>query len=550
MEVLFLVGIAIAVGYAGGKLAELLKFPGVVGYLIAGLIFGPSFLNVFNISLLEDMRVFHGFALSLIAFIIGSEMKTATLKEMGKGMSLVILSESFVAFALVAFGVYLLTGKWYLALTFAALAPASAPAGTVAVLQESKAKGRLTNALYTVVGLDDGLAIVIFAFAIAIARLILTGEPVSFSNILTGPVLEIIGSVALGTAAGLLVGFAGRTVTGQGPVLVITLGGVLLCTGLAEQFHLSLILANLALGMVFVNLFPVVNRKAYGAVQPVSMPAYIIFFFIAGATLQVKLLPAMGLLGLVYILCRSAGLIGGAFAGATLSKQTPIIRKYLGVGILSQAGVAIGLAVLAAAEFRPLGDEGRNVAVAVVNTIAATTIVFEIIGPIGTRFAVSRAGEVGLNITEEDLIERYKVADVMQAKLPAIDTGDSLNDVIKVVSASDSYYYPVIDADDKLVGGITLHGIRNTFATQEINDWLVALDIMEPVGPTITPDVRLEEALEQGRKLDADYLPVVSSPESLRFVGLLDFRNVQRRLSTEVLEKQRKAATLSAPTAG
>ena len=155
--------------FAGGKLVHCFTLPGVVGYLIAGLILGPSFLNVFSLPLLDRLEAFSGFALSLIAFIIGSEMKLSTLREMGKGIGIITLLESFGAFFLVAAGVYLLTGKLYLALIFGAMAPASAPAGTVAVLQEYKAKGRLTNALYAVVGLDDGLAIMIFAVAVALA---------------------------------------------------------------------------------------------------------------------------------------------------------------------------------------------------------------------------------------------------------------------------------------------------------------------------------------------------------------------------------------------
>jgi len=124
------------------------------------------------------------------------------------------------------------------------------------------------------------------------------------------------------------------------------------------------------------------------------LPIYIIFFVIAGAHLQIKLLPVMGFLGLIYIICRTSGLIAGAFFGATISKQDPAIRKYLGLGILSQAGVAIGLAILVTREFGSLGKAGQDLAVLVINTIAATTIIFEIIGPIATKFAISKAGEM------------------------------------------------------------------------------------------------------------------------------------------------------------
>ncbi len=544
MNPLFFIAIAIIFGFIAGKVVQRIKLPGIVGYLIAGLIFGPSFLNIFTPEMTEKLNVFTGFALSLVAFIIGSEMKITTLKEMGKGIGVITLFESLGAFIIVTAGVYLLTRKLYLALVFGALAPASAPAGTVAVLQEYKAKGRLTNALYAVVGLDDGLAIVIFALAVALSKLLLTGQAISLSALTRGPLLEISGSIILGCLIGTVSGFLMRKLVANESILAVSLGSVLICTGIANYLHFSLILANLSLGMISINLFSAVNQKAYKALQSISLPVYIIFFFIAGAHLQIGLLPSMGLLGLVYLLCRIAGLIGGAFFGATITKQNPIIRKYLGLGILSQAGVAIGLSILAATEFRSMGQQGSDLSLAVVNTIAATTILFEIIGPIGTRFAISKAGEIGVNITEEDLIITYKVSDVMHSQPPAIHAGMSLNEVIKIVGSTNSFYYPVVETDKKLIGAITLDGIRNTFATQELNDWLVALDIMEPITAKITPNIPLSDALELTKRLSIEYLPVVVSNEDDKLVGLLDTLAVRRTLSAEVLLRQQKADSI------
>jgi len=541
MNLLFLISIAILFGFVGGRIAQRLKLPGVVGYLIAGLFFGPSFLDVFNDKLLEDMNIFAGFALSLVAFMIGSEMRLSTLRELGKSIGVITVLESFGAFLLVAAGVYLLTGKMYLALVFGAMAPASAPAGTVAVLQECKAKGRLTNALYAVVGLDDGLAIMIFAVAVAVARFLLTGGDLSVGTLLEGPALEISGSIVLGCVIGAVGGFFTRRLSGSEAVFAVSLGSVLVCAGLAIYLHVSLILANLSLGMVFANMYPVANRRAYRAIKSVTLPIYIVFFFIAGAHLRIALLPSMGLLGLVYVLTRIGGLVGGAFLGAVISKSSPVIRKYLGLGILCQAGVAIGLSLLVSGEFRNLGEEGRILAVAVVNTVAATTIVFEILGPIAAKFAIVRSGEFGVNITEDDLIESYKVGDVTQRDIPVISAGLSLSEVIRIVSDTDYFFYPVVDNAKKLIGKVTIDGIRKTFATQELNDWLVALDVMEPVSFKLTPDVILSEALDKFKRLGAENLAVVTSDEDDRLVGVLNDRAVHRTLSAEVLARQQKA---------
>ncbi len=394
MDILFFIGIAILSGFIGGKLSNRLKLPGVVGFLIAGLIMGSSVLHIFSLKLLDEIAIFNDLALGIVAFIIGSEMRMSNLRKMGKGIIAIIFSESFGAFFLVALGVYFLTHKLYMALIFGAMAPASAPAGTAVVLQEYKAKGPLTNALYAVVGLDDGLAIMIYAFAAAVSKLLLTGGTISFLSVLKGPLIEILGAIVLGSLIGILLGYFMRKLHRRNDALAVSLGAILVCTALAKYFHLSFILANLSLGMAFANLFLFASRRTYEAIQSITLPIYIIFFVIAGAHLQINLLPSMGFLGIIYIVARSLGLIGGASFGATATKQSSILRKYLGFGILSQAGVAIGLAILVTREFVPLGDAGRDLSVLVINTIAATTIIFEIIGPIATKFIITKAGEI------------------------------------------------------------------------------------------------------------------------------------------------------------
>ena len=395
MNILFFIGLAIIFGFYIGKLVNYIKLPSVVGYLIAGLFLGSSFFNIINFATLDKMNVLSDLALGIVAFIIGSEMRIAILRKMGKGLLTIILAESFGAFLLVFLGVYLFTRNLPTALIFGAMAPASAPAGTVAVLKELKSKGPLTSMLYAVVGLDDGLAIMIYAFAAAISKMLLMHSSISILKIVKGPIIEILGAILLGGLTGIILGYFIRKLHRKQEVLAISLGGILICIGLSNYLHFSLIMANLSMGMVFTNLFLSANRRSYEAINFITTPIFIIFFVIAGAHLQIKLIPAMGLIGLIYILCRSAGLIGGAFLGATISKMSIVIRKYLGFGILSQAGVAIGLAILVTKEFPPLGSEGQHLAVLVINTIAATTIIFEIIGPIATKFAISKTGEIG-----------------------------------------------------------------------------------------------------------------------------------------------------------
>jgi len=396
MEILLLLGLSLLLGYIGSIISGRFKLPGVVGYIIIGLLLGPSFLDIFNPHLLEEMDMISDIALSLVAFTIGSEMRADVLKRQGAGLAAIIFLESFCAFFLVMFLVYLLTHKWYVALLFGAMAPASAPAGTVAVLQEYKAKGPLTSTLLSVVGLDDGLAIIIYGFAAALAKkLIGSADEINIQSFLMGPASEIIKSLLLGAAIGAAFSYFARRIRSQNDVLITSLGAIFLCAGLSNMWHLSIILTNLTLGLVMANMYLHGARKSADAIQYITPPIFVLFFVLAGSHLQIQLLPAMGMLGILYIIGRTAGLLGGAYIGATIGKAEKNVRNYLGLGILSQAGVAIGLALIVVKEFSELGPEGHQVATLIINTIAATTIIFEIIGPITTKIAIEKAGEIG-----------------------------------------------------------------------------------------------------------------------------------------------------------
>jgi len=241
---------------------------------------------------------------------------------------------------------------------------------------------------------------------------------------------------------------------------------------------------------------------------------------------------------IVYSLTRAAGKVIGTWLGAKYVGSVSSVRKYLGICLLPQAGVAIGLAILSGQLFKEINAELANM---IIMVIMSATFFMEIIGPMLVKIGVKKAGEVGMNITEDDLIATYKVTDVMDKKAPVIASSMSLSQVIQIVSTTDSFYYAVIDTNNNLAGAITLDGIRNTFTTLELNDWLVALDLTEPVIATVTADMPLSEAFEKTGKLNIEYLPVT---ENNNFIGLLDCPAVRRSLSAEVLSRQKKADSM------
>jgi Kef-type K+ transport system membrane component KefB len=284
------------------------------------------------------------------------------------------------------------------------MAPASAPAGTVAVIQEYKAKGNLTKALYAVVGFDDGLAIIIFGFAAAFAKNILISEVTSDNGSILYAMLIPLKEIGLSILVGGVIGFlfcqVVRRLQSSKDILIFIFGAVFITAGISQRWHLSLILTNMMVGFVLVNTRrESLVRRVMEPLMEIMPLVFILFFFLAGAHLDLSSLPALGTLGVVYIFGRSGGLIGGARIGAMLGNVDEKIKKYVGLGILSQAGVAIGLSLIVKHDFALL-DEQYNIPHAVeigtkvLATITATCIFFEIIGPILTKIALKKAGEI------------------------------------------------------------------------------------------------------------------------------------------------------------
>jgi len=325
----------------------------------------------------------------------------------------------------VATVVYLVTRSWPAALLFGAVAPASAPAGTVAVIQECKARGKLTTALYAVVGFDDGLAILIFGFSAALAKRIMLGSVLGVGTeqsvlaAMRGPSLEILWSLLAGAVLGVVYTLLVRKLHAGRDMLIMAFGTVMIATGVSLHFGLSLILTNMAAGFVLANTRREgLVRRATDPLREVMPLLFILFFCLAGAHLRLSELPKLGLIGLVYILGRSAGLIGGARLGGMVGHMEERIKKWIGLGILSQAGVAIGLSLIVSSEFSEMarrpevaaavsrfatqhpGASGLlydplTIAAAIITVITATSVIFEIVGPILTKLALTRAGEIG-----------------------------------------------------------------------------------------------------------------------------------------------------------
>lgn len=557
LNLALLFGLIVLGGAFGARLFQRLRVPQVVGCIVVGILLGDV-LDIVTPHTIEKLEPFMMFALGIIGFMIGAELRGEIFAKYGRQFFIILFSQGIGAFLLVAGGTSLF--GWYLlpavagdiavgerlsvsiavGLVLGAIASATAPAATVNVLWEYKTKGPLTTAVLAIVALDDALALLLYRGAATGARALMgTGQDsvLATTLILLG---EIVGAIGLGFLAGVLLYLLLKFVRAEDKILEFALAMLLLVVGISMIPGIDPILPAMTFGITVANLMPRRSKRVFKLVEKFAPPIYISFFVLAGAHMAFgRITGSIVVMIVVYIVCRAGGKIAGSWLGARHSGAPAAVRKYLGICLLPQAGVAIGLAILASQQF------GANLGHGIVLVVMTGTFVMEIVGPMLVKVGVKRAGEVGLNITEDDLIQTYSVGDVTDRQAPVVSAGMSLSELIELVSSTDNFYYAVVDKDRSLMGAVTLDGIRSTFATQELNDWLVALDIMEPVVCKVTPQMELSQALEQMDHQHVEHAPVVASAEEDEFVGILGNRAVRRLLSAEVLSRQRKADSMA-----
>ncbi len=404
IPVLLIFGFISIIGLLAAKYLDKLKIPVIVTYMLIGLLFGPSVLNLLTDNLLSNLHFLTEAILGFVAFKIGLEMDLDSLRQKGGGLIFTIFFESFLAVIAVALLVYIGTGSWPIALLLGSLAPASAPAGTVAIIDQYKAKGDLTQALYAVVGFDDAIGVIIFGIALAFGKgIIMTGGDGTFVQTLFEPFRKIGFSLVLGAALAILFIQLAKLLNNK---MAVTFGFILSGVGLSAFFDLSEILSCMVMGIAIGNnkhhqSLREIEEKEIGIMLPLF---YIFFFTLAGANLHLQALQHLGLLSILYIIGRVAGLSTGSYLGAAIGGLHDNIRKYLGLGILSQAGVAIGLALVLKQNLTGLGPVinettqltlGDQIGQTVFTTIAVTTFIFELIGPVSAKWALEKAGEIG-----------------------------------------------------------------------------------------------------------------------------------------------------------
>ncbi len=386
-DIILYVAIIMICGLSFGRLGKLAKLPNVTGYLIAGLVIGPALLKILPSSTVENFSVISEMALGFIAFSIGTEFKIAYFKQVGLAPIVIAILESFGAVVTVTATMLLLGFNSRLAILLGAIASATAPAQTIMVIQQYKAKGPVTSMLLSVVALDDAVALICFGFAATIVKAMGNHAGITPMSVLA-PVYEVVVSFVLGAVLGGFMALFLHWFHKASNRICVIIAFVLFTLWAANLADASPLLTCMALGVMMTNVrYDIADViKVLDSFTP---PIFMIFFVISGAGFDVGSLISIGFIGAVYVVMRVAGKWFGAWLGGTLTKSDQNIRRYLGPTLMPQAGVAIGLILVA----KTLAPE---FAAQIQTVILGSTFIYSIIGPSVAKSALIKAGEIVL----------------------------------------------------------------------------------------------------------------------------------------------------------
>lgn len=390
------IGIILLAGLFMGKLFEMVKVPAITGYLVAGLLLGPI-THLISQEDLSHLSVISDIALGFIAFQVGTELWFGKLKKSGMKIIVITIVQALLTTAVVA-GLTMFFVDLPIALLLGAIAAATDPVPIMMLIKKHKTKGELTDTILPVVGLDDAVGVILFGIILSISMTLMTNTTAGLNIIemFKEPIKELLLSTVLGLGLGFASGITARNISDTQDkkekylnIIVIT---VFLSTGAALWLGASPILTPMIAGTVVTNL---INKSCYRIEEETIRffvpPIMIAFFTIAGAGLRFDVVITAGIVGLIYIIGRFIGKYFGAYAGCSMVKSGPNVKKYLGISLLPQSGVAIGLSIAA---FNAISANDMGSALIIKNVILASVLLFELTGPILVKIAFFKANEV------------------------------------------------------------------------------------------------------------------------------------------------------------
>ncbi|WP_319416374.1 cation:proton antiporter [Marispirochaeta aestuarii] len=526
LNALLFIGIALFGGTIGGRLFQKIRIPQVVGYILIGLALGESGMGFLSSVTLDRFQAINYFALGLISFSLGGELKFATLKKNGRQFTYILFLEALGAFFLVSLAVF-----WPLRILFSdsvalavslllgSIAAATAAAGTTDVLSEYRARGIVTSTLLGIIALDDILALFLFTILAGVAAPLLGFGGENLLASMMFPLYETFGAVALGLLSGFALIWLLKKYTEEEKIFVFAMGAILLVLGASIFLDVDMLMTAMIMGAVLVNKAPRKSKIVFNLIERFSTPIYVLFFVFVGASLKFASLSPLILLMIgIFILARFTGKTLGVRLGGRLSGAPNKLRKYLPYCLLSQSGVAVGLAIVAAQRFP--GAVGETILI----MVTTSTFILQLLGPTLIKYAVDKADEAGKNISEEVLKEQLKLAELLSPEDAFVRDATPISEVIHRFAETSFSELCVLDKNDRLIGVISFDNLKTVLVSSELNHFLLAVDIMSPLPVLASPELSLREAEKRMRKTGVEYIAAVDGEG--RFRGIAEQRGI------------------------
>ena len=391
-------GFVLVLGYVFGGVSNLLKLPRVSGYIVAGILMSPSVLGIIDKEFLKHSDLVTHASLSVITFLIGSSLSFGKVRRLGKAILLITLGEAELAFLFVSLAMFLylyLTSSAdigmlvALALLFGALASPTDPTATLAVIHEYRAKGVLTTSVLGVAALDDATGIINFVIGFSIALSLVTGHELQLSEAFLSILLQIGGALVLGAVMGFLMYFLGEFAKERKEIVTLTIGVLFLTFALAKVLGVDELLSTMSVGIIIANFGNAWEKFERPLEDYIEDFIFTAFFVVGSALLDLSILLSSLPVVLLYVLARFSGKFSGSFLGAHLSGAPPQVKRFLAFALFPQGGIVIGLALLAYQN-----PDFREVGTLLVNVVIGATVLHELMGPVFSKFALQRAGEI------------------------------------------------------------------------------------------------------------------------------------------------------------
>ena len=550
MNDIVILAIALVLALVSGRLAAFFRIPRVTGYMLAGILMGPSIFEVLTRQHLVAFVIISELALGMIAFYIGCEFEASHFRRLKKTVSFFSIAEIVTTLALVLLSLLIVYYRApAMALLLAVLAVATAPAATLLVIREYDSEGPLTDHVLAMVGLNNLFCILAFVVTLGLVELT-SGAPAGLSSaaIITEMARKLLIPPLLGLALAMLLQFYLRRHPEQNELLIVSLAGVMLGVGVSYYLSVSPLLTNLVMGAVLINTCDR-TQMVIDRLKQVDYPFYALFFVLAGASLHLEMLPQIGLAGGLYVAARIGGKILGTRVGKKWARAAEPDSLYLGMGLLSQAGLAIGLSSWAAKEMPALGEPLAAI-------ILGTTAVFEVIGPVLTRVSLVRGGEVRIvkllssvtvggfaaemhlfadrirealgmkrSYQQIDFTGPIQVRHLMRYHIDTIPPDAGLHKIVRIMEHSRYSMLPVVGKNEEWIGMIFLTAIRDLFYNKELGQLIIAQDIAHPM-TALSPEDSLAHAMQVFESESVPFLPVVEPKGQRRFLGVIHHRDI------------------------